>query len=126
MMPPSARDFRHHRPRLAASKNQEVHDEILNRRVRRVRRENSARTLVLAPVVFPGALRVPRGAMALSKHFRIHFREKCTVQTPHHLGRVVLFDYESQINFRRALRDHANLYILKDAEHLGGDSGCLP
>jgi hypothetical protein len=78
----------------------------------RERRESLKKVQTL-PCCFSS--RCPRrlgGEKTLREHFRIHFREERVVQSPHHFGRVVFFNHESQINFRRALRDHADLHIL--------------
>ena len=39
----------------------------------------------------------------LSKHFRIHLCEKRVMQTSDHLGRIVFFNHEGQINFGSTL-----------------------
>src|SRR5215831_2764722 len=47
------------------------------------------------------------------------------MQTAHNLRGGVFFDHEGQIDFRCALGNHANLYVLQDAENLGGKTGSV-
>jgi len=79
----------------------------------------------LAPDLVSARPRRLGGETKLSEHFRISLGKESVVQAPDYFGRVVFFYHEGQINFGGALRDHADLHILKNAEDLGGDSGCF-
>src|ERR1019366_5949419 len=59
----------------------------------------------------------------LRKHFWIGFGEECVVQTLDHLSGIAFLDHEGEIDFRRSLRNHANLHVFKNAEDLGSDPG---
>ena len=63
--------------------------------------------------------------MILSEYFRVRLREELFVQPPDYLGRVVFFDHKGQIDFRSALRNHADLHVFEYPEDLGGYSGSV-
>src|SRR5271157_2869719 len=62
----------------------------------------------------------------LREYLRVQVREKCFVQAPDHFGHFVLFDHERQINFGRALRDHADFLVRKLAEYQRRHSRLVP
>ena len=90
-----------------------------------LRRKCPGQKSTIQKSIFRFSRRTPRlgGATILREDFRVGFGEEGVVQAADYFGGVVFFDHESQVNFRRALRDHANLHVFQQAENLGGDAG---
>ena len=102
--------FGNERPGFSATKNEEIHGtEDLTTEghcaVQVPRSRNVSETW--------GTL----GPKESREHFLIQFREERFVQALDHIGHFVFFDHEREINFRGALRDHANLFVGEFAEH---------